>query len=145
MSAEVRDIEESVYNWTGLGTLQLNKGGIGGNRCLRLILSKLVIAEERRRSPPSNCLPLKNRSLAETNLEIYGKELIAIVRFFEEWQADVESVETLVQVLSHYKTLKYFMSNKISEDYKHCGRSTFLFLIFKSYTSQRRKIQSQTR
>ena len=49
---------------------------------------------------------------AECNYEIYDKELLAIIRAFEEWTAELESVAEPTQVLSDHKNLEYFMSTK---------------------------------
>ena len=55
----------------------------------------------------------KKHSLAECNYEIYDKELMAIVRCFDEWRAELETMEHPIQVLSDYKYLEYFMSTKL--------------------------------
>ena len=55
----------------------------------------------------------KKHSPAECNYEIYDKELMAIVRTFEEWRAELQSVENPIQVLSDHKNLEYFMTNKM--------------------------------
>jgi len=55
----------------------------------------------------------KKHSPAECNYEIYDKELMAIVRCFEEWRAELESAPHPIQVLSDHKNLEYFMSTKL--------------------------------
>ena len=55
----------------------------------------------------------KKHSPAECNYEIYDKELMAIVRAFEEWRAELESTPHPIQVLSDHKNLEYFMSTKL--------------------------------
>ena len=55
----------------------------------------------------------KKHSPAECNYEIYDKELMAIVRCFEEWRPHLEGAPTPVQVLSDHKNLEYFMSTKL--------------------------------
>ena len=52
-------------------------------------------------------------SPAECNYEIYDKELLAIVRAFEHWHAELQSVENPIQVLSDHKNLEYFMTSKL--------------------------------
>ena len=52
-------------------------------------------------------------SLAESNYEIYDKELMAIVWAFEHWQAELQSVENPIKVLSDHKNLEYFMTSKL--------------------------------
>ena len=55
----------------------------------------------------------KKHSPAECNYEIYDKELMAIVRAFEEWRPHLEGMEHPIQVLSNHKNLEYFMSTKL--------------------------------
>ena len=55
----------------------------------------------------------KKHSPAEYNYEIYNKELLAIIRYFEEWRLELESTAYPIQVLSDYKNLEYFMSTKL--------------------------------
>jgi hypothetical protein len=49
----------------------------------------------------------------ECNYEIYDKELMSIVRAFEELRAKSEGAANPIQVLSDHKNLEYFMTNKI--------------------------------
>jgi hypothetical protein len=49
---------------------------------------------------------------AECNYEIYDKELLAIVRAFEEWRPELSGTKEPVQVLSDHKNLEYFMTTK---------------------------------
>jgi hypothetical protein len=55
----------------------------------------------------------KKHSPAECNYEIYDKELLAIIRCFEEWRPELESSALPIQVLSDHKNLEYFMSTKL--------------------------------
>src|SRR5438874_10841329 len=55
----------------------------------------------------------RKHSPAECNYEIYDKELMAIVRCFEEWRAELEGSPHPVEVLSDHKNLEYFMSTKL--------------------------------
>ena len=50
---------------------------------------------------------------AECNYEIYDKELMAIVRCFEEWRPELEGALHPIQVLSDHRNLEYFMSTKL--------------------------------
>ncbi len=50
---------------------------------------------------------------AECNYEIYDKELLAIIRAFEEWRLELEETLKSVKVISDHKNLKYFMSTKL--------------------------------
>jgi hypothetical protein len=56
---------------------------------------------------------LKKYSPAECNYEIYDKELIAIVRTFEEWRLELQSVINPIHVLSDHKNLEYFTTTKL--------------------------------
>ena len=49
---------------------------------------------------------------AECNYEIYDKELMAIVRAFEEWRSELERSSEPINVISDHKNLNYFMSFK---------------------------------
>jgi len=56
----------------------------------------------------------KKHSPAECNCEIrYDKELLAIVRAFEEWRPHLEGSLHPIQILSDHKNLEYFMSTKL--------------------------------
>ena len=55
----------------------------------------------------------KKHSPAECNYEIYDKELLVIVRAFEEWRPHLEGSSHPAQVLSDHKNLEYFMSTKL--------------------------------
>jgi hypothetical protein len=54
----------------------------------------------------------KTLSFAECNYEIYDKELLTIIRCFEQWRTKLQSVESLINVLIDHKSLKYFMITK---------------------------------
>jgi hypothetical protein len=49
---------------------------------------------------------------AECNYEIYDKELLTIIRCFEQWRAELQSVKSFINVLTNHKSLKYFMTTK---------------------------------
>lgn len=57
---------------------------------------------------------LKKIIPAEYNYEIYDKELLAIIRAFEEWRLELAGIDLskLVLVLSNYRSLEYFMTTK---------------------------------
>jgi hypothetical protein len=55
----------------------------------------------------------KKHTPTECNYEIYDKELMAIVRAFEEWRPELEGALHPIQVLSDHKNLEYFMSTKL--------------------------------
>ena len=56
----------------------------------------------------------KKMSPAECNYDIYDKELMAIVRAFEEWRSELSgtAIEDPIAVISDHKNLQYFMSSK---------------------------------
>ena len=67
----------------------------------------------------------KKHSPAECNYEIYDKELMAIIRCFEEWRPELESTPHPIRVLSDHKNLEYFMSTKLLS-YRQVWWSEFL-------------------
>ncbi len=54
----------------------------------------------------------KTLSSAECNYEIYDKELLTIIRCFEQWRAELQSVKSFINVLTNHKSLEYFMTIK---------------------------------
>ncbi len=54
----------------------------------------------------------KTLSFAECNYEIYDKELLTIIRCFEQWKAELQSIKSLINVYIDHKSLKYFMITK---------------------------------
>ncbi len=48
-------------------------------------------------------------SSAECNYEIYDKKLLAIIRCFEQWRVELQSIESFTNVLIDHKSLEYFM------------------------------------
>jgi hypothetical protein len=55
----------------------------------------------------------KKYTPAEYRYEIYNKELMAIIRAFQEWIPNLEGIFYPIQVLSNHKNLEYFMSMKL--------------------------------
>jgi hypothetical protein len=55
----------------------------------------------------------KKHSPTECNYEIYDKELMAIVRAFEEWCPELQSIINPIRVLSDHKNLEYFTMTKL--------------------------------
>ena len=55
----------------------------------------------------------KKHSLTECNYEIYDKELLAIVRCFEEWRPELEGAPSPVKVITDHRNLEYFMTTKL--------------------------------
>ncbi len=54
----------------------------------------------------------KTLFLAECNYEIYDKELLTIIRCFEQWRTELQSVKKSTNVLTDHKSLEYFMTIK---------------------------------
>jgi hypothetical protein len=54
----------------------------------------------------------KTLSFVECDYEIYDKELLIIIRCFEQWRAELQSMKSLINVLIDHKSLKYFMITK---------------------------------
>ena len=56
----------------------------------------------------------KKISSQEYNYEIYDKELLAMIRVFEEWHSKLAEtpVEDLIKILTDHKNLEYFMFTK---------------------------------
>ena len=48
---------------------------------------------------------LKQLNLAKYNYEIYNKELLAIIRYFKQWQPKLKGTGFLIKVFSNYKNL----------------------------------------
>ena len=55
----------------------------------------------------------KKMSPAESNYEIYDKELLAIVQAFEEWRPELEGSPDSVEVVTDHKALEYFMKSRL--------------------------------
>jgi CRISPR/Cas system CMR-associated protein Cmr5 small subunit len=55
----------------------------------------------------------KKHSSTECNYEIYDKELLAIIRCFEEWRPELEGAASPIQVITDHRNLEYFMSTKL--------------------------------
>jgi hypothetical protein len=71
--------------------------------------------------PDGNLYPCayfsKRHSPAESNYEVYDKELLAVIRCLEAWDAELCSVPEF-KVLTDHKNLEYFYSlRKLSEQH----------------------------
>jgi hypothetical protein len=55
----------------------------------------------------------KKHSLTECNYEIYDKELLAIIRCFEEWRPELEGTSSPIKVITDHKNLEYFTTTKL--------------------------------
>ena len=55
----------------------------------------------------------RKMSPAESNYEIYDKELLAIVQAFEEWRPELEGSPDSVEVVTDHKALEYFMKSRL--------------------------------
>ena len=56
----------------------------------------------------------KKMSSTKCNYEIYDKELLIIIRIFEEWRSKCAeiSMKNLIKILTNHKNLKHFMTSK---------------------------------
>lgn len=54
----------------------------------------------------------RKHSPTECNYEIYDKELLAIVRCFEDWRAELQGVAQPISVITDHRNLEYFMTTK---------------------------------
>lgn len=55
----------------------------------------------------------RKMSPAESNYEIYDKELLAIVQAFEEWRPELEGSSEPIEVITDHKALEYFMKSRL--------------------------------
>src|SRR5699024_9122803 len=55
----------------------------------------------------------RKHSATECNYEIYDKELLAIIRCFEEWRPELERTPSPTKVITNHRTLEYFMTTKL--------------------------------
>ena len=49
---------------------------------------------------------------AEYNYEIYNKELLAIIKAFENWRPELEGSSVPVKILTDYRGLEYFQTKR---------------------------------
>ena len=54
----------------------------------------------------------RKHSLQEINYEIYDKELLAIIKAFEEWRPMLEGAGLPIKILTDHRNLQYFMTTK---------------------------------
>ena len=54
----------------------------------------------------------KNLNPVECNYEIYDKELLAIIRCFEQWRPKLEATSVPIKVITDHKSLEYFITTK---------------------------------
>jgi hypothetical protein len=80
--------------------------------------SDLVVAGILSQMSDGNLRPVaffsKKMSPAECNYEIYDKELLAIIKAFEEWRPELAGTDPSnpIKVLSDHRSLEYFMTTK---------------------------------
>ena len=49
---------------------------------------------------------------AEYNYEIHDKEMLAIIRALEQWRAELEGLDSEIQIFSDHKALEYFITKR---------------------------------
>ena len=54
----------------------------------------------------------KKHTAQEINYEIYDKELLAIVRAFEQWRPELEGSGLPIKILTDHRNLEYYMTTK---------------------------------
>ena len=90
----------------------------------------------------------KNLNPVECNYEIYNKELLAIIQYFEQWRPELEATGVPIKVITDYKSLEYFITTKKLSRRQACWAKFLLgFNFVISYTPGRenRKADSLTR
>ena len=50
---------------------------------------------------------------AELNYEIHDKEMLAVVRSFKQWRAELHSSPFKIDIFTDHKALEYFMTSKV--------------------------------
>ena len=55
----------------------------------------------------------KRHTATECNYEIYDKELLAIIRCFEEWRPELEGTASPIKVITDHRNLQYFTTTKL--------------------------------
>ena len=55
---------------------------------------------------------LKKHTLAKSNYEIYDKELLAIMRYLEVWDAELRSVFKEFDIITDHKNIEYFIKKQ---------------------------------
>ena len=89
----------------------------------------------------------KNLNLFECNYEIYDKELLAIIRCFEQWRPEREGTGVRVKVIIDHKSLEYFMTTKKLTKHQACWAeflSEFNFIISYTPGKENQKVDSLT-
>jgi hypothetical protein len=54
----------------------------------------------------------KTIALAKCNYDIHDKEMLAIVRFLDQWRPELKDTAKKIQIFTDYKALKYFITTK---------------------------------
>jgi len=62
----------------------------------------------------------KSHTPAESNHDIYDKELIAIIKALEEWRPEYEGALHHFQLQTDIKNLEYFMTKKLLDRRQAC-------------------------
>ncbi|KAG0153387.1 hypothetical protein PDIDSM_5240 [Penicillium digitatum] len=112
LPAELRSLEEGVYICPVLKAFDWSKEIV-----LETDASDFVSAGVLSQYDDAGILhPIaffsKKHSAAECNYEIYDKELLAIIRCFEEWRPELEGTPSPVKITDH-RNLEYFTTTKL--------------------------------
>jgi transcriptional regulator NrdR family protein len=83
-------------------------------------------------------------SSVECNYEIYDKELLTIIKCFEQWRVELQSVESSINVLIDHKSLEYFMIiKKLNKDQTRWTKFLTEFDFKIAYQSKKKEWQSE--
>jgi len=55
----------------------------------------------------------KKHTPAECNYDMYNKELMAIMKSFEEWRPECEGAAYSLKLIANHKNLEYVMTKKL--------------------------------
>ncbi len=87
----------------------------------------------------------KTLSSAECNYEIYDKELLTIIRCFEQWRAELQLMKSFINVLTNHKSLEYFMTIKKLNRRQTRWAEFLLNSILRSLINQKKRMIKRTR
>ena len=55
---------------------------------------------------------LRKHTAAESNYEIYNKELLVIMRYLEAWDTELRIVFKRFDIITNYKNIEYFIKKQ---------------------------------
>lgn len=90
---------------------------------------------------------MKNFNPAKYNCEIYDKELLVIIRCFEEWKPELKKITMPIKIIIDHKSFEYFMTikNQIKrQNYWTKFLFDFNFVVFYMLNKKNPKLDSLT-